>query len=196
MYLGVAAPRVRAVVLSSVSARYFSSSSRHTPSKYRLSSLISRSCWARILTTNQRSVLAMWTNQRPVLPGHLLPVLRPQRLRSVARLVGRGGVHVGVRYLVLRLVNILLININKCQPNFAVILYENGKNNQAISLTKNNVLPTSDMVRLAGVKNEELRPELVSTREEDSLLLGLSAPLSILRRTLRSRDSRTWSFIN
>ena len=58
------------------------------------------------------------------------------------------------------------------------------------------VLPTSDMVRLAGVKNEELRPELVSTREEDSLLLGLSAPLSILRRTLRSRDSRTWLFIN
>ena len=111
MYLGVAAPRVRAVVLSSVSARYFSSSSRHTPSKYRLSSLISRSCWARILTTNQRSVLTMWTNQRPVLPGHLLPVLRPQRLRSVARLVCRGGVHVGVRYLVLRLVNILLMNI-------------------------------------------------------------------------------------
>ena len=60
-------------------------------------------------------------------------------------------------------------------------------------MTKNNVLPTSDMVRLAGVKNEELRPELVSTREEDSLLLGLSAPLSILSRTLRSRDSRTWS---
>ena len=192
MYLGVAAPRVRAVVLSSVSARYFSSSSRHTPSKYLLSSLISRSCWARILTTNQRSVLTMWTNQRPVLPGHLLPVLRPQRLRSVARLVGRGGVHVGVRYLVLRLVNILF----NCQPYFAVILNEYGKNNQAISLTKNNVLPTSDMVRLAGVKNEELRPELVSTREEDSLLLGLSAPLSILRRTLRSRDSRTWSFIN
>ena len=192
MYLGVAAPRVRAVVLSSVSARYFSSSSRHTPSKYLLSSLISRSCWARILTTNQRSVLTMWTNQRPVLPGHLLPVLRPQRLRSVARLVGRGGVHVGVRYLVLRLVNILF----NCQPYFAVILNEYGKNNQAISLTKNNVLPTSDMVRLAGVKNEELRPELVSTREEDSLLLGLSAPLSILSRTLRSRDSRTWSFIN
>ena len=118
VYLGVAAPRVRAVVLSSVSARYFSSSSRHTPSKYLLSSLISRSCWARILTTNQRSVLTVWTNQRPVLPGHLLPVLRPQRLRSVARLVCRSRVHVGVRYLVLRLVNILLMNIVMLRQKF------------------------------------------------------------------------------
>ena len=64
------------------------------------------------------------------------------------------------------------------------------------SVIINDVLPTSDMVRLAGVKKDELRPELVSTTEEDSLLLGLSAPLSILSRTLRSRDSRTWSFIN